>query len=51
MRKMSSFTVALSVGGMPTVTAATSDEEIDQLNDVLGELAERFEMQRQPTSS
>jgi len=39
------------VGFRVQVTAANSDEEIDQLNDVLGELAERFEMQRQPTSS
>ena len=40
------------VGFRIQVTAANDDAEIDQLNDVLAELAERFDMQRapQPTS-
>ena len=38
------------VGFRVQITAANSDEEIDQLNEVLGELAERFDMQRQPIS-
>ena len=37
------------VGFRIQMTAANADDEIDQLNDVLGELAERFDMQRQPT--
>jgi len=39
------------VGFRLQITAANADDEIDQLNDVLGQLAERFEMQRLPTSS
>jgi 7-keto-8-aminopelargonate synthetase-like enzyme len=39
------------VGFRIQITAANADDEIDQLNDVLGELAERFDMQRRPTSS
>jgi 8-amino-7-oxononanoate synthase len=34
------------VGFRIQVTAANGDDEIDQLNEVLGELAERFDMQR-----
>jgi 8-amino-7-oxononanoate synthase len=34
------------VGFRIQVTAANDDSEIEQLNEVLGELAERFEMQR-----
>ena len=34
------------VGFRIQVTAANADDEIEQLNDVLGELAERFDMQR-----
>ena len=37
------------VGFRIQVTAANADDEIDQLNEVLVELAERFEMQRPPT--
>jgi len=37
------------VGFRIQVTAANGDDEIEQLNEVLGELAERFEMQRTPT--
>ena len=37
------------VGFRIQVSAANSDDEIEQLNGVLGELAERFEMQRNPT--
>ncbi len=37
------------VGFRIQVTAANADAEIDQLIEVLGELAERFDMQRQPT--
>lgn len=36
------------VGFRIQVTAANADDEIDQLNEVLGELAERFDMQRAP---
>ena len=36
------------VGFRIQITAANSDEEIDELNAVLGEVAERFEMQRHP---
>ncbi|MGD0880754.1 MAG: pyridoxal phosphate-dependent aminotransferase family protein [Acidimicrobiales bacterium] len=36
------------VGFRIQITAANTDEEIDQLNEVLGELAERFDMQRSP---
>jgi 7-keto-8-aminopelargonate synthetase-like enzyme len=39
------------VGFRIQVSAANSDDEIEQLNEVLGELAERFEMQRNPTSN
>ena len=39
------------VGFRIQVTAANGDDEIDQLNAVLGELSERFDMQRQPTPS
>jgi 8-amino-7-oxononanoate synthase len=34
------------VGFRIQVTAANGDDEIDQMNEVLGELAERFDMQR-----
>ena len=34
------------VGFRIQITAANEDDEIDQLNETLGELAERFEMQR-----
>ncbi len=37
------------VGFRVQVTAANGDDEIDQLNEVLGELAERFDMQRAAT--
>ena len=37
------------VGFRVQVTAANGDDEIDQLNDVLGELVERFDMQRAAT--
>jgi 7-keto-8-aminopelargonate synthetase-like enzyme len=37
------------VGFRVQLTAANSDEDIELLNQVLGELAERFELQRQPT--
>jgi len=37
------------VGFRIQITAANDDSEIDQLNEVLVELAERFEMQRPPT--
>jgi 8-amino-7-oxononanoate synthase len=36
------------VGFRVQVTAANGDDEIEQLNDVLGELATCFEMQRAP---
>ncbi len=36
------------VGFRIQVTAANGDDEIAQLNDVLGELALRFDMQREP---
>jgi 8-amino-7-oxononanoate synthase len=39
------------VGFRIQITAANADDEIDQLNEVLGELAERFDMQRHPTTS
>ena len=39
------------VGFRIQVTAANGDDEIDQLNAVLGELSGRFDMQRQPTPS
>jgi len=35
------------VGFRIQVTAANADDEIEQLNDVLGELADRFDMQRE----
>ena len=38
------------VGFRVQVTAANGDDEIEQLNDVLGELADRFDMQRAPVS-
>ncbi|HXX90277.1 MAG TPA: pyridoxal phosphate-dependent aminotransferase family protein [Acidimicrobiales bacterium] len=38
------------VGFRVQVTAANGDDEIDQLNDVLGELAGCFDMQRAPTA-
>ncbi|MGA3354343.1 MAG: pyridoxal phosphate-dependent aminotransferase family protein [Acidimicrobiales bacterium] len=37
------------VGFRVQVTAANGDDEIEQLNDVLGELAARFDMQRAPS--
>lgn len=37
------------VGFRVQVTAANADDEIEQLNEVLGELAARFDMQRAPT--
>jgi 8-amino-7-oxononanoate synthase len=37
------------VGFRIQITAANGDDEIDQLNEVLGELAERFTMQRRPS--
>ncbi len=37
------------VGFRIQVSAANSDDEIEQLNEVLGEVAERFEMQRNST--
>ena len=39
------------VGFRIQMTAANADDEIEQLNEVLGELAERFDMQRRPTTS
>jgi 8-amino-7-oxononanoate synthase len=39
------------VGFRIQITAANADEEIEQLNDVLGEVAERFAMQRRPAPS
>jgi 8-amino-7-oxononanoate synthase len=36
------------VGFRVQVTAANDDSEIDQLNEVLAELSERFDMQRAP---
>ena len=39
------------VGFRIQITAANADDEIDQLNEVLGELAERFDMQRRSTPS
>jgi 7-keto-8-aminopelargonate synthetase-like enzyme len=39
------------VGFRVQITAANTDDEIDQLNDVLGEVADRFDMQRRPTPS
>jgi len=39
------------VGFRIQITAANADDEIEQLNEVLGELAERFDMQRRPTTS
>ncbi len=36
------------VGFRIQVTAANAEDEIDQLNDVLGELVERFDMQHRP---
>ena len=38
------------VGFRIQMTAANADEEIEQLNEVLGELAERFDMQRRPAA-
>ena len=38
------------VGFRIQVTAANADDEIDQLNEVLGELAERFDMRRAEAS-
>ena len=37
------------VGFRVQVTAANGDDEIEQLNEVLGELAKCFDMQRAPT--
>jgi 8-amino-7-oxononanoate synthase len=37
------------VGFRVQVTAANGDDEIEQLNDVLGELAARFDMQQAPS--
>jgi 7-keto-8-aminopelargonate synthetase-like enzyme len=39
------------VGFRIQITAANADDEIEQLNEVLGEVAERFDMQRRPTTS
>jgi 8-amino-7-oxononanoate synthase len=39
------------VGFRIQMTAANTDEEVEELNEVLGEVAERFNMQRQPSSS
>ena len=39
------------VGFRIQITAANADDEIEQLNEVLGEVAERFDMQRLPTRS
>jgi 8-amino-7-oxononanoate synthase len=39
------------VGFRVQVTAANGDDEIEQLNEVLGDLAARFDMQRPPTPS
>jgi 8-amino-7-oxononanoate synthase len=39
------------VGFRIQITAANADDEIEQLNDVLTEVAERFDMQRRPTTS
>jgi len=39
------------VGFRIQITAANADDEIEQLNEVLGEVAERFDMQRRPTPS
>ncbi len=39
------------VGFRVQVTAANTDEEIDELNDTLGELAQRFPMRRADTSA
>jgi 8-amino-7-oxononanoate synthase len=39
------------VGFRVQITAANGDDEIEQLNEVLGEVAGRFQMQRLPTSS
>lgn len=38
------------VGFRVQITAANGDDEIEQLNEVLGEVAARFDMQRAPTS-
>jgi 8-amino-7-oxononanoate synthase len=38
------------VGFRVQVTAANGDDEIEQLNEVLGDVAARFDMQRAPTS-
>jgi 7-keto-8-aminopelargonate synthetase-like enzyme len=39
------------VGFRIQITAANADDQIEQLNDVLGEVAERFDMQRRPTTA